>query len=67
MLLSVIHCPALATIGNSTTNTNQTSYGTTVTYTCLNGYQYADLNTSKTVYCTANGTWTPMPPACQGQ
>jgi len=64
--LTVIHCPELIDVENSTRDSNETYYDKRIIYSCLPGYQFPDKLKQKAVLCTENETWTDFPPPCEG-
>ena len=63
-MLLVTNCGLLTDPDNGQVNTSSgTTFGSTATYTCDNGYA---LSGSQTRTCGADGNWTSSEPFCQG-
>ncbi|XP_013387752.1 olfactomedin-like protein 2A [Lingula anatina] len=53
-------CGAVPNVTNASTNVTDSTYVTSVTYKCSNGF---DVQGSDTIYCQPDGTWE-TPPTC---
>ena len=58
-----VRCPALESIPNGNLTDSLGHWGSTVTYTCNEGYSLVGASVRECVY---NATWSPQAPMCQG-
>ena len=60
-------CESLQTIEHASPDTDQTLYGTVVTVTCLEGFQFRNrTETSVAVVCEDGAEWNDTLPGCDG-
>ncbi|XP_046570304.1 uncharacterized protein LOC124278603 [Haliotis rubra] len=60
----VKHCPALADALRATRDSNDTMYGSVITYTCDPGYVNSGGLTTQTTICSDSKTWSVTPDHC---
>ena len=73
-VLAVVQCPTPPIVGNSTRLGHTTTYGAVIVYTCPNGYYInntgpssylnSSADSSATIHCRADGSWSHEPEAC---
>lgn len=73
-VLAVVECPQPPIVGNSTRIGDGRHYGAVIAYTCPHGYyingtgdtSFIDhtCDSSATVHCQADGSWSHEPAAC---
>ena len=59
-------CPPVIAVNNAVPSTLVASAGTTVDFTCIQGYMYSDGSVSKQVVCGIDLQWTEVADVCQG-
>ena len=62
LFILAIHCRYLSTPSNGYISSNRTIFGTTVTFSCEDGYR---LKGDSELTCFPNGSWSNPEPSCQ--
>ena len=64
--ISVIQCPPVPTWESSAVNNSESSYGTYVNVTCLDGATFEGGETALVFYCSHTKEWLPPLEPCKG-